>query len=124
MTESILAVVKDLFFVAKIRETARLTGTAVEFCRSPDDLKGRLESGKVPDLVIVDLTTPGWDYESLFALLEAQSPRPPTVAFTTHALARTTQRWHGRCDRVLTKEAFTQELPELLLHGAGARQGR
>ncbi len=122
MTEGVLAVVKDLFFVARIRETARLTGTPVEFCRSPEDLKTRLASGSAPGLVIVDLTTPGWDYEALFALLEAKAPRPPVLAFTTHALARTTQRWHARCDRVVTKETLTQELPNLLTQGVAARR--
>jgi len=126
MTEGVLAVVKDLFFVARIRETARLTGTPVEFCRSLEDLKARLASGAAPNLVIVDLTTPGWDYEAFFAALEAQAQRSPVLAFTTHALARTTQRWHARCDRVVTKETLTQELPDLLTrglaHGVAARR--
>jgi hypothetical protein len=42
------------------------------------------------------------------------------LAFTTHALARETQPWHARCDRVVTKETLTQELPELLRHGLGS----
>jgi len=121
MTEAVLAIVKDLFFVARIRETARLTGTPVEFCRSPDDLNTRLGSATAPAFVILDLTTQGWDYETVFALLEAQVPRPSILAFTTHALARTTQPWHPRCDRVVTKETLTQELPALLTHGLAAR---
>jgi hypothetical protein len=36
------------------------------------------------------------------------------LAFTTHALARHTQSWHARCDRVVTKEALTAELASLL----------
>ena len=123
MTEGVLAVVKDLFFVARIRETARLTGNPIEFCRSLDDLKARLESGTAPGLVILDLTAQGWDYAALFALLEARVPRPPILAFTTHALAKITQPWHPRCDRVVTKETFTQELPDLLVHGLAARRG-
>ncbi len=120
MSEAVLAVVKDLFFVARIRETARLAGIPVEFCRLLGELEVRLGAGGAPRLVIVDLTSAGWDYDALFALLEARSPRPPILAFTTHALARATQRWHPRCDRVVTKETFTQELPELLVHGVGA----
>lgn len=122
MVEGVLAVVSDLFFVARIRETARLTGMAVEFCRSPDELKMRLASGRPLNLVILDLTTSGWDYATLFALLDAQAPRPPVVAFTTHALARHTQPWHSRCDRVVTKETFTQELPDLLTRGIAVRR--
>jgi len=37
-----------------------------------------------------------------------------------HALARTTQPLHSRCRRVVTKEALTQELAELLQRGLAA----
>ena len=114
-----MGVVKDLFFVARIRETARLVGTPLTFARTPDELSRALQDS--PDLVIVDLTTPGWDYESLFSALEATSlPRPPVLGFTTHVLARATQPLHGRCTRVVTKETLTQELPDLLTRGVAA----
>ena len=70
-TEGVLAVVSDLFFVARIRETARLAGV-------------------------------------------------PVLGFTTHVLARQTEPWHARCARVVTKDALTQELPQLLRGGVGA----
>jgi hypothetical protein len=114
-----VGVVKDLFFVARIRETARLVGTPLIFARTPDELAQALQDS--PDLVIVDLTTPGWDYAALFGALEATTPpRPSVLGFTTHVLARTTQPLHGRCTRVVTKETLTQELPELLTKGVAA----
>jgi hypothetical protein len=119
MVEGILAVVKDLFFVARIRETGRLVGAPVEVCRSVEELRDRLGRGRPPGVALVDLTA-GWDYDELLALLEAANPRPAITAFTTHALARTTQRWHSRCDRVVTKETLTRELPDLLAGGAAA----
>jgi DNA-binding NtrC family response regulator len=73
-----------------------------------------------PDLVILDLTTNGWDYEAFFAALESVSPRPPVLGYTTHVLAKATQPLHGRCTRVVTKETLTQELPELLKSGVTA----
>jgi hypothetical protein len=120
MGGGVLAVVKDLFFTARIRETGRFTGTPVEFSHSVDELKSRVESGNVPGFVIVDLTTTGWDYDALFGLLESPGPRPSILGFTTHALARSTQRWHPRCDRVVTKETLTEELPDLLARGSAA----
>ena len=42
---------------------------------------------------------------------------PPVLAFTTHALAKQTQPWHARCDRVVTKETLTAELPTFLTEG-------
>jgi hypothetical protein len=116
--------VKDLFFTARIRETGRLAGTPVEFSHSVDELKSRLESRSVPGFVIVDLTNAGWDYDALFGLLESSSPRPAILGFTTHALARSTQRWHARCDRVVTKETLSQELPDLLARGPAVPPNR
>jgi hypothetical protein len=112
----VLAVVKDLFFVARIRETARLAGVPLEFARTADELEAAIPAGA--RLVLLDLTG-GFDYARVFATLEAVEParRPPVLAFTTHALARTTQPWHSRCTRVVTKETLTQELPTLLREG-------
>jgi hypothetical protein len=107
-------VVKDLFFVARIRETARLVEVALEFARSVDELHKSL--ARSPRFVLLDLTG-GFDYEGIFAALDGAAARPPVLAFTTHALARQTQGWHARCDRVVTKETLTQELPEMLRQG-------
>jgi hypothetical protein len=108
----VLAVVSDLFFVARIRETGRLVGVPIEFAKTPDQLQAAL--GRAPRLVVLDLTA-GYDYAQLFAVLEGT--RPPVLGFTTHALARQTQPWHSRCARVVTKETLTQELPRLLKEG-------
>jgi hypothetical protein len=67
--------------------------------------------------VLLDLTG-GFDYPRVFELAEAA--RTPVLAFTTHALARETQPWHARCERVVTKETLTQELPRLLTEGIRA----
>jgi hypothetical protein len=112
----VLAVVRDLFFVARIRESARLAGVPLEFARSPEDLAAALATR--PRFVLLDLTG-GFDHERVFAAVEAAG-RPPVVGFTTHALARQTQPWHARCGRVLTKEALTRELPVLLRDGVAA----
>jgi len=112
----VVAAVRDLFFVARIRETARLVGTDVAFARSPEEIGAAL-GGEAPDLLIVDLTTPEWDYEALFAAVEGHRPRVPVLGFTTHGLARQTQPLHARCSRVVTKETLSQELGEVLRHG-------
>ena len=107
--------VKDLFFVARIRETARLAGVPLVFARGPEELEQAL--AHPTRFVLLDLTA-AFDYERLFALLERAGPRP--LAFTTHALARDTQPWHARCARVVTKETLTQELASLLREGPGS----
>jgi len=115
-----VAVVKDLFFVARIKETARMVGTPLAFARTPDELAAALADA--PDLVIIDLTSGGLDYERFFAAIDGSAQRPSVLGFTTHVLARETQPLHARCTRVVTKEALTRELPELLK--AGVSQAR
>lgn len=112
---AVLAVVKDLFFVARIRETARLAGVELTFARSLEEVETKLAVR--PRFVLLDLTA-GLDYEGLFRTLAGAAV--PVLAFTTHALARQTQPWHGRCARVVTKETLTAELPTLLREGVPA----
>ncbi len=114
-TSPVLAVVRDLFFVARIRETARLAGVPLEFARTPEELEAALAKGA--RFVLLDLTG-GFDHARVFEATEAA--KTPVLAFTTHALARQTQPWHARCDRVVTKETLTQELPQLLTEGVRA----
>ena len=109
----VVAAVKDLFFVARIRETARLVGVPLTFARTPDEIAGALAAK--PRFVLLDLTA-NLDHGAI--LDAAEGAGVPVVAFTTHAAARGTQPWHRRCERVVTKETLTAELPTLLREGA------
>ena len=113
--ERVVAVVRDLFFVARIRETARLAGVPLAFAKSADDVDTAL--AEPPRFILLDLTA-GLDYGRILEATAAA--RVPVLGFTTHALARQTQVWHGRCARVVTKETLTQELPALLREGVAA----
>jgi CheY-like chemotaxis protein len=108
----VVAVVKDLFFVARIRETARGAGVPLAFARSAAELEAAL-AGPVA-LVLMDLTMSDWDYGAFFATIDRLTPRPRVLAYTTHVLAGATKPWHGRCDRVVTKETLTEELGQIL----------
>jgi hypothetical protein len=110
--DPVIAICKDLFFVARIRETARLANVPLKFTRTADELRAALSEGT--PLVLIDLTG-DFDYEAMFSALG--EAHPPLLAFTTHALAKQTQPWHARCDRVVTKETLTAELPHLLTNG-------
>jgi hypothetical protein len=109
---SVVAVVPDLFFVARIGETARLAGVPLQFAKTPEALDVLLPSR--PRFVLVDLTA-ALDYDRILTATERAGV--PVLAFTTHALARQTQPWHARCARVVTKETLTKELGNLLKTG-------
>ena len=108
----VVAAVRDLFFVARIRETARLASVPLDFARTPEELGQTLAGGAA--LVLLDLTSAGWDYDALFGAIDGAAPRPAVLGFTTHALAGRTKPFHARCDRVVTKETLTQELGDIL----------
>ena len=110
--DRVLAVVTDLFFVARIRETARLAGVSLAFAKTADDVDAALAAP--PRFILLDLTA-RFDYARI--LDAAASAAVPVLAFTTHVLARETQPWHARCARVVTKETLTQELAQLLREG-------
>src|SRR5215468_7218037 len=107
-----VAVVKDLFFVARFRETARLAGADVVFARTPGELRARI--AEPTDIVLVDMTAVDWDYPAFFAEIEAAKSAPPVLGITTHADARRTQPLHARCVRVVTRETLTRELGTIL----------
>jgi hypothetical protein len=112
----VVAVVRDLFFVARIRETARLAGVPLVFARTPEELTAALATPA--RFVLLDLTG-DLDYARVFDAVAAAGS-PPVLGFTTHAAARQTQPWHARCGRVVTKETLTQDLPALLRDGVAA----
>jgi len=94
-------------------------GTPLTFARTPEELEAAL-AREEPALVIVDLTTGGWDYEAFFGKLASAVGPVPVLGFTTHALARQTQPLHSRCARVVTKETLTRELATILKEGIAA----
>jgi hypothetical protein len=113
--------VRDLLFSSRIGETARRLGVRSRTARSVDDLKAAL--GDRVALVMLDLTAQGLDLEGALAAIDAAGRPAPVLAWTTHALWKTTRPLHDRCDRVVTREQLTAELPDLLRAYVGAAGG-
>ena len=107
----VLALVRDLLFTSKITATARARGCDVRVVREPhllSELMGRL--------LLVDLNVPGAIAAAANWRLSSGSP---VIGFVSHTDAETIEQARaGRLDRVLSRGAFTQLLPELLRTGA------
>jgi CheY-like chemotaxis protein len=111
----ILVAVDDLFFLAKIRETARLVGVPVESV-DPKRLPERLAQAPAR-AVMLDLNhRSGAAVEAVRALkADPATTRVPVLGFVSHvqtdliAAARA-----AGCDEILARSAFTAQLPELL----------
>lgn len=109
---TVIAHVRDLLFSSRIAETARRLGYPFQAARSLDDLRAAL-AGR-PGLVMLDLTADGLDLDAALREIEAAGHPAPVLGWTTHVLWKTTKPLHDRCDRVVTRETLTAELPELL----------
>lgn len=118
----IFAFVDDLFFLAKIQETARKLNVKVEFCKAEKDLTDRLkENGEEkPSLIIFDLNNNSIKPLSLVPKLKSKLKKTSIIGFLSHVQGDLKQKAHEvGCDMVLPRSAFSQNLPQLLRrHGA------
>jgi CheY-like chemotaxis protein len=111
----ILAVVEDIFFLAKIQQTARQMGITVESV-GPDALQEKL-AGNDAHAILVDLNHRSG---KAIAVLETVSNDPatrsiPVVAFLSHVQTDLAQAARAAgCNRVMARSAFSQQLPMLL----------
>lgn len=123
-TVTIVAHVRDLLFSSRIAETARRLEYGFRAARSLDDLRAALAAR--PALVMLDLTASGLDMDAALREIEAAGRPAPVLGWSTHVLWKTTRPLHDRCDRVVTRETLTAELPELLREfvEAGSASGR
>lgn len=123
----IFAFVEDLFFQAKIQETARKLNVKVEFVKNDKDLGERIqqngESG--PSLIIFDLNNAGAKPLTLIPKLKSKLKKSTSIiGFLSHVQGDLKQKAHEvGCDMVLPRSAFSQNLPQLLRrHGASEDQ--
>jgi CheY-like chemotaxis protein len=111
----VVAGVPDLFFAAKIGETARQLGVAVEFASSGQAVLEK--AARAPALVILDLGAAGLDPIGLIAKLKVDPGLRATrvVGFVNHERTDLIeQARQAGCDEVLTRGAFTKGLPDML----------
>jgi PleD family two-component response regulator len=119
----IFAFIEDLFFLAKIQETARKLNVKVEFVKSDKDLLERMQQNpdEKPSLIIFDLNNVNVKPLSLIPKLKSKLKKGTSIiGFLSHVQGDLKQRAHEvGCDMVLPRSAFSQNLPQLLRrHGA------
>ena len=122
-TSRIFAFVDDLFFLAKIQETARKMNVKVEFVKTESDLHDRVkENGEEkPSLIIFDLNNVNAKPLTLIPKLKSKMKKGTSIiGFLSHVQGDLKQKAHEvGCDMVLPRSAFSQNLPGLLRrHGA------
>lgn len=126
-TSRIFAFVDDLFFQAKIQETARKLNVKVEFVKNDKDLGERMQQNGEgsPSLIIFDLNNANAKPLSLIPKLKSKLKKSTSIiGFLSHVQGDLKQKAHEvGCDMVLPRSAFSQNLPQLLRrHGASEDQ--
>lgn len=117
----ILALVDDLFFLSRVRETAQQAATPLTICRTIDAFRAQA-AATPPDLVLVDMNIRSGDAMTLVRELRGQPAFAdvPIVAWIFDAQEeRMAEAERAGCSRVLSRGQFTRALPEIL-RGAAA----
>jgi CheY-like chemotaxis protein len=123
----IFAFVDDLFFLAKIQETARKMNVKVEFVKTDKDLLERMKQNgeEKPSLIIFDLNNANAKPLTLIPKLKSRLKKGTSIiGFLSHVQGDLKQKAHEvGCDMVLPRSAFSQNLPQLLRrHGAAEEE--
>ena len=119
--KTVLAVVNDLFFSAKINEAAKGAGVTLKYVTTEKDL---LEKAKAdPVLIIFDLNFEAAHPIELIRKLKGtdEMKHISLLGYVSHVqtdLQRLAQE--AGCDAVMSRSAFSKNLSQLLMQHAGA----
>ena len=109
----VLAYVDDLFFQAKLVETAKHVGVDLRACTTPDSLGAEIDHA-VPKLVIVDLNAGSNPFEAL-KRVQASGAEIPLIAFLSHVQTELAQRARAAgCRDVMPRSKYTQNMATIL----------
>jgi CheY-like chemotaxis protein len=116
----VLALVDDLFFQAKLTETARKIGVTLKTVASGAALAKMLEAAPdgarvdLPRLVIVDLNARQGAVEAIEQLQRSGNPIP-IIGFLSHVQTDLAERARAAgCKQVMPRSSFTANLSEIL----------
>jgi CheY-like chemotaxis protein len=122
----IFAFIEDLFFVAKINETARKLNLKVQFVKSEKEIFEAVEANgnEAPTLVIVDLNNGAIKPMQIITKLKAKFKKQTNViGFLSHIQAELKSKaQEAGCDMVLPRSSFSANLPQLLRRHAAEEE--
>jgi DNA-binding NarL/FixJ family response regulator len=108
----VVALADDIFFIAKMKETAKQSGVELETVGTSSAFAAAAAADGI-SLLIVDLNAP----ESLQAVekLRAAGNTLPLIAYLSHVQVDLAERARAAgCTEVLPRSRFTRELAEIL----------
>jgi hypothetical protein len=113
----IFCFIDDLFFQAKIQETARKLGVKVEFVKGEKETVSRIiDSPEAPMLVVFDLNNLNAKPMTLIPKFKTKFKKATSIiGFLNHLQGDLKMKAiESGCDTVMPRSAFSQSLPNLL----------
>lgn len=108
----ILALVDDIFFQAKMLETAKHLGVEMKSFTTGDALAAEIEN-QAPKLIVVDLNARQSPLDAISSL-RASHREIPVVAFLSHVQTELAARAReAGCTEVMPRSKFTKELASI-----------
>src|SRR5271169_5067874 len=119
--------IEDLFFLAKIQETARKLGIKVGFVKADKEVLARLTDAEQerPSLIVFDLNNANAKPLTLIPKLRTKLKKGTSIiGFLSHLQGDLKAKAiEAGCDMVMPRSAFSQNLPNLLRrHGLDEEQ--
>jgi len=106
----VIAAIPDVFFRAKVVETAKHLSVTLGIARDADELLQQIRTEK-PRLILMDLQAKAWQALDTMVALEGI----PVVGYLAHEeVELREQALAAGCGEVLTKGQFSASLPTLL----------
>ncbi len=115
----IFCFIDDLFFLAKIQESARKLGVKVEFVKGDKEVVTRLcdlPEGERPRLLVFDLNNANAKPMTLIPKFKTKFKKATSIiGFLSHLQGDLKMKaTEAGCDTVMPRSAFSQSLPNLL----------
>lgn len=123
----IVAVIDDLFFLAKVQETARKLNVKVDFVKTDKELLDRVTTAnghEQPSLIIVDLNNTGAKPLTTIPKLKSKLKGTSIIGFLSHVQGELkVKAQEAGFDAVMPRSALSQNLAQILRrHGAPDEQ--
>lgn len=110
---NVLAYITDLFFQAKVGQTAKAAGADLKIVSSLYHFLPALQ--KNPSMVLIDLRAEGISPSALIAQIKGKTPDLPVIVYAAHTDTELIERAkRAGADEVMSKAELSEELPDLL----------
>ncbi|HKV49391.1 MAG TPA: response regulator [Candidatus Acidoferrales bacterium] len=110
---AVVAYIDDIFFQAKLSETARQIGIQLTACATADTFTAEIAKN-TPKLIVIDLNARANPFDAI-EIAKRSAPNVPVIGFFSHVQTELAERARvAGCGEVMPRSKFTRELATIL----------